>query len=34
VEIGEVAAMLLFIILGRFMPSLQDYNLLQIILPG
>ncbi len=34
VEIGEVAALLLFIILGRFMTSLQDYDLLQIILPS
>ena len=34
VEIGEALTLLLFIILGRFMPSLQDYNLLQIILPS
>jgi len=34
VEIGEVVTLLLFIILGRFMPALQDYNLLQIILPS
>ena len=33
VEIGEVFALLLFIILSRFMPALQNYNLLQIILP-
>ena len=34
VEIGEVVTLLLFIILGRFMPALQDHNLLQIILPS
>jgi adenosylcobinamide-GDP ribazoletransferase len=34
VEIGEVLALLLFIILGRFMPSLQGYDLLKITLPA
>lgn len=33
VEIGEVAALLLFIILGRSMSSLQDYDLLRLVLP-
>ena len=34
VEIGEVLALLLLIILGRFMPSLQGYDLLKITLPA
>jgi adenosylcobinamide-GDP ribazoletransferase len=34
VEIGEVLALLLFIILGHFMPSLQGYDLLKITLPA
>lgn len=34
VEIGEVLALLFFIILGRFMPSLQGYDLLKISLPA
>lgn len=33
VEIGEVAALVLFIILGRSMASLQDYDLLRLVLP-
>ncbi|MCX6001210.1 MAG: adenosylcobinamide-GDP ribazoletransferase [Chloroflexi bacterium] len=34
VEIGEVLALLLYIILTRFMPSLQGYDLLKIALPA
>lgn len=34
VEIGEVFALLMFIILARFMPSLQGYDLLKIALPS
>lgn len=33
VEIGEVVTLLLIIILGHFIPSLQDYDLLKITLP-
>ena len=34
VEIGEVLALLLYIILSHFMPSLQGYDLLKITLPA
>ncbi len=34
VEIGEVLALLLYIILARFMPSLQGFDLLKITLPA